>query len=958
MAQDELAEIAGVKPLRVLADGEEVEAKSQSSKSVYKVKRTADHYHCTCPAWRNQKGVTVDARTCKHLRAILGDAYEDARIAAKGGAATGAAKAKGGAKRKKAADEEVEADGGEEDEKPALRSSKRVKTASGSNPPSKAKPPSKPKPASRAKRTLKVEEPDADGDEEDPMEVDGPQAEGDEKAVAADELSEDEMACIDGVRPAVYLKDGEEKEVQSQSKGKGKAAGGTVYKIKRTWDHYYCSCPAWRNQKGVVTEARTCKHLRATLGDAYEDARIARKQAQGAPGVTGAPDASKAGSKPALKRGKLASTSKAKPESAASKPASSTRATRGSQRETIEEEEAEDAEGEVKEEEGASDHGGDAEGERAAADDADELAVVGGVRPAVYLKDGEEKEVQSQSKGKGKAASGTVYKIKRTWDHYYCSCPAWRNQKGVVTEARTCKHLRATLGDAYEDARIARKQAQGAPGVTGAPDASKVTSKPASKSGKPASLSKTKPQSVASSSRATRESNREAIQEEEAEDAEDEIKEEDEVDEVEEVEEDEKPNDSPGLADELACINGVRPKVYMKDGDEREEKSMTSSSVYKIKRTWDHYYCTCPAWRNQGGMPVNARSCKHLRAVLGDEYEDARLTLKNPHGFKPASKGKGKAKPRSKKTKGDGGEDEDEDEDADADDNAGTRRVPELLLANKWDLEKGPDPTGWWMSEKLDGVRTYYDGVANKMYSRLGNAFTPPDWFLDKLPKDITLDGELFGGRGEFQNTVSIVKTVNSPHWQGISFQIFDVPSMGEEPFEDRLAFLERTFGENGEKRQAQIEVVKHERAESREHVMSKLEEVERLGGEGLMLRKPGSLYEGRRSSTLLKIKSFYDAEARVVGYVPGKGKYKGMTGALQCVMASGKKFAVGTGMSDKLRQNPPKVGTIVVYRFQELTRDSVPRFPSYVGEAVDKTEPKDAEVPEHRKVVTGGDDA
>jgi hypothetical protein len=43
---------------------------------------------------------------------------------------------------------------------------------------------------------------------------------------------------------------------------------------------------------------------------------------------------------------------------------------------------------------------------------------------------------------------------------------------------------------------------------------------------------------------------------------------------------------------------------------------------------------------------------------------------------------------------------------------------------------------------------------------------------LSELPKDITLDGELFGGRGEFQSTVSIVKTINSPHWKGITFQV------------------------------------------------------------------------------------------------------------------------------------------------------------------------------------------
>ncbi len=91
----------------------------------------------------------------------------------------------------------------------------------------------------------------------------------------------------------------------------------------------------------------------------------------------------------------------------------------------------------------------------------------------------------------------------------------------------------------------------------------------------------------------------------------------------------------------------------------------------------------------------------------------------------------------------------------------------------------------------FDTCRTYYDGT--KMISRLGNPFAPPEWFLEskcsihllpryqnverseiallssselELPKGVTLDGELFAGRGEFQSTVSIVRTANSPHWK------------------------------------------------------------------------------------------------------------------------------------------------------------------------------------------------
>ncbi|PPQ70763.1 hypothetical protein CVT26_014713 [Gymnopilus dilepis] len=463
------------------------------------------------------------------------------------------------------------------------------------------------------------------------------------------------------------------------------------------------------------------------------------------------------------------------------------------------------------------------------------------------------------------------------------------------------------------------------------------------------------------------------------------------------------------MADELAEIDGIKPNIWLDDGQEREVSSQTSSSVYKVKRTGDHYY-----WRgairwvcyrySTGGSPINARTCKHLKSLLGEKYELARLRMKNPDGPQPKagrSKAPSKAKstpktPVKRKRPADEEEDDDEEiedddskappakrgrktatssskgkekqkteEGAEEEDNASDdaegevpagKSPPELLLATKWDIETGPDPTGWWMSEKLDGVRTFYDGTT--FISRLGNAFTPPNWFLDKLPKDLTLDGELYGGRGTFQSTVSIVKTVNSVHWKNISFQIFDIPSRGDEPFEQRYEFLQKMFGENGTHATDQICVVQHEVAKDREHVLDKLKEVESVGGEGLMLRKPGSVYEGRRSGTLLKIKTFYDAEAIVTGYAPGKGRNKGITGALKCRMESGKLFNVGSGLSDKIRRQPPPIGSIITYRFQELTRDGVPRFPSYVGVAADKDQPKDAEIPEHRRAGTSASGA
>jgi DNA ligase-1 len=122
----------------------------------------------------------------------------------------------------------------------------------------------------------------------------------------------------------------------------------------------------------------------------------------------------------------------------------------------------------------------------------------------------------------------------------------------------------------------------------------------------------------------------------------------------------------------------------------------------------------------------------------------------------------------------------------------------------------------------------------------------------------------------------------------------------------------------------------------------AELERVEALGGEGLMLRRPGSVYEAGRSVTLLKVKSFLDAEARVLEHLPGAGRHKGRLGALLVELADGTKFSVGTGFSDAERERPPAVGATITFRYQELSEGGVPRFPSFLGVRQDVAAPSD----------------
>ncbi len=349
------------------------------------------------------------------------------------------------------------------------------------------------------------------------------------------------------------------------------------------------------------------------------------------------------------------------------------------------------------------------------------------------------------------------------------------------------------------------------------------------------------------------------------------------------------------------------------NGGQLEVKG-SGAKPYVLKNTGGVYSCSCPAWRNQS-VAIEQRTCKHLRKVRGDEAEDARIGTAASRAAPAANRATNRATGRAASTPR-------------ASAAATTGKAPPVLLAHSW--QNDTDLTGWWMSEKLDGVRAYWDGT--RFLSRQGNPFYAPAWFTEKLP-DYPLDGELFGGRKKFQTTVSIVRRQDqSDDWKQLAFVIFDAPSL-DAPFEDRIAHCER-FVEDVAPPYA--EWLPHEPCQGVQHLRKELARVEGLGGEGLMLRQPGSRYEVGRSYTLLKVKSFHDDEARVIGHQPGAGRHKGRLGALEVELRNGTRFSVGTGLSDAERESPPALGSIITFRYQELSNDGVPRFPSYVGVRID----------------------
>lgn len=250
-------------------------------------------------------------------------------------------------------------------------------------------------------------------------------------------------------------------------------------------------------------------------------------------------------------------------------------------------------------------------------------------------------------------------------------------------------------------------------------------------------------------------------------------------------------------------------------------------------------------------------------------------------------------------------------------------RPAPAMLAQVW--QPGMDVQGWWMSEKLDGVRGYWTG--ERLVSRAGNAFAAPDWFTEHFPP-VPLDGELWTGRGQFSEVVGIVRR-KAPHagWKSVRYMIFDAPR-AEGGFEQRLEFAREWFRTHPN---PYVAVIEHEACNGEEHLRNRLAEVESLGGEGLILRQPASAYMVGRSATILKVKTFQEADAVVLEHLPGSGRNAGRMGSLRVEMSNGVRFAIGTGFTDAERDDPPPVGSTVQFKHQGFTKSGIPRFASFL---------------------------
>lgn len=249
---------------------------------------------------------------------------------------------------------------------------------------------------------------------------------------------------------------------------------------------------------------------------------------------------------------------------------------------------------------------------------------------------------------------------------------------------------------------------------------------------------------------------------------------------------------------------------------------------------------------------------------------------------------------------------------------------PDLMLANVY--HEGINLNEYWVSEKYDGVRAFWNG--KQFVSRGGNIYHAPQWFISNLPKK-KLDGELWIARQKFELVISTVrdKTPDDKAWKQVKFMVFDMPELPIS-FDDRLKQMEDTIKEINT---PWVKTVKQWRVANHSILMNELKEITKAGAEGLMLHKGSSLYKGKRSGDLLKVKLYQDAEAIVIKHIKGKGKYQQMLGAIVVEMPNGKQFKIGSGFTDIERKNPPAIGKTITYQYRGNTKNGIPRFATYL---------------------------
>jgi len=211
---------------------------------------------------------------------------------------------------------------------------------------------------------------------------------------------------------------------------------------------------------------------------------------------------------------------------------------------------------------------------------------------------------------------------------------------------------------------------------------------------------------------------------------------------------------------------------------------------------------------------------------------------------------------------------------------------------------KDENPEGWFMSEKLDGIRAYWDG--EQFWSKNASIINVPESFKAGLPT-YPLDGELWSGYGEDDLTVFHIKQtcrkkIVHSDWTKIKFYVFDAPKI-EATYDKRHFFLQNNIPKFGN---PNIFLIPMQKCNGKEHLQNHLEEIINKSGEGIMIYNPNSLYLPGRTKNVLKVKKYFECYVTFLKLC--EKSYK-----VLCEQENGEKNYIKC--STEFYRNPPTAG-------------------------------------------------
>eukprot|EP00026_Physarum_polycephalum_P001228 Phypoly_transcript_01229.p1 GENE.Phypoly_transcript_01229~~Phypoly_transcript_01229.p1 ORF type:complete len:1158 (+),score=134.52 Phypoly_transcript_01229:34-3507(+) len=178
----------------------------------------------------------------------------------------------------------------------------------------------------------------------------------------------------------------------------------------------------------------------------------------------------------------------------------------------------------------------------------------------------------------------------------------------------------------------------------------------------------------------------------------------------------------------------------------------------------------------------------------------------------------------------------------------------------------------WWIGEKYDGIRCFWNPKRSTVYSRKANAIPLYASITTSLPKSVMMDGEFWFGRGLFGNTIVLIlgNNLEAVAWHMLRLVAFDVPwhKSQNKVFEERY----QTLFQHVNYDHPFTVVVARLLCDNSAQLYTLLTGIIAEGGEGVIVRRTGSIYEAGRSRNLIKFKTaLFDKEGLVVDISPNE---------------------------------------------------------------------------------------